>query len=563
MLKGLKSGRRKEIKNSESEVCSVIIEHPESFTGVIDKITLVSNPCFFICPPDGGAEIEQKLTISSSGKITYTSKEWTTPIPNRFSEGRWRKSTLPKEQACEILEKIIEPFRDYKFFGFATDVGGWILTAYNTEGNEFKYEGSLYPDSFEGAEEISYYVRNALMMPDLYVFDGQDGLDNTKYIYLSVEFTEGGKTYYYQTTDTSIQVGDQVVVPVGRSDEKIVTVVGVEEFSENDVPMPLNRVKSIIEKFQMPDKVHCPVCNKQLTPDECYLIEMCAEGLGPKSGYPEIVSPELVRERVETCLSCRYHSPDRPHYLKNDPVAAHQYSSNNKHALKLDDKCGCFYCLEIFDPDEIEEYYGDEESDECGTAICPYCGIDSILPESAGFPLTKEFLGKMYKRWFDSGAGIAMHTPFGFIRVLLDGKEVGFSHSSIDIQSDFPDIDGCQYITYEFEPDGKSHVLRFIKDNVKEPGDVEPGEVLETVSFKEGDGIITLGATASFGNPEDYELDYDGTSICNGIEINITPKTKARQFEFAVSWITDLSGKDENQAWLAADPFVIRKKLEE
>lgn len=540
----------------------MVVEYPEKFLGEIDKITLVSSPCFYLGGRDGGIDIEQKLTINSSGKVTYTSKEWANPIPVGFNEGKWRKATLPKEQAKEILEKIIEPFRDYQLEAMATDVGFWYMTAYNTAGEEFKYEGCLFPDSFERAEEISYYVRNALMMPDLYVFDGQHGLDNTKYIYISVEFTDGGKTYYYQTTDTTIEIGDQVIVPVGRTEEKIVTVVDIEEFTEDELPMPLDRVKSIIKKFEMPDKVLCPICNKELTPNECSLIEMYAEGIGPKSGYPEIIDPELVKERVETCLSCRYHSPNRPQYLRNDVIEAHKYSSNNKPALKIDEKCGCFYCLEIFNPDEIDEYLeGDNLCDNLGTAICPHCGIDSILPESAGYPLTKEFLTQMYKVWFDSGSGIAYHTPFDFVRVLLDGKEVSFKHQSVDIQSEYPDVDGCQYITYEFEPDGKSHTLQFIKDKVKTNGDIAPGEMLETISFEEKGGKITLGCSASFGNPEDYNLDFDGMYIRNGFEIKITPDTKARYFEFAVAWMKNIKNKDNDQTWFAADPFVIKKKL--
>lgn len=545
----------------EREVCKVVIEYPEKFVGEIEKITLISMPCFYLCPPEGGIETEQKLTINASGKVTYTSKEWTTPIPNPYSEGRWKKATIEKEIAKELLNVIIEPFRDCSVETMCTDVGSWVMVARNSNGEEFKYEGCLFPESFEKAEETSYFVRNTLQMPDLYVFDGQHGYDNTKYIYLSVEFTVGGKTYYYQTTDKSIEIGDQVVVPVGRTEEKIVTVVDIEEFSEDEVPMPLSRVKSIIEKFSIPDKVWCPICNKHLTPNECSLIELCAEGLGPKSGYPEIIEPDLLSERAEICLSCRYHTPSKTQFNRNDIVEAHKYSMNNMPALSKDKKCGCFYCLEIFDPQEIDEYIEDEPADQEGTAICPYCSIDSIIPESAGYPLTKEFLSKMYKYWFDSGSGIAFKTPFGFVRLLLDGKEAIYSHRSVDIQSKYPDVDGCHYLTFEFVPDGKSHKLQFVLDNGNNKGTFESDELLETVSFEENGGKITLGCTASFGNPEDYNLDYDGTHISNGFEILITPHTVKKVFEFAVAWIDDLNGKDANQTWFSADPFVIKKEL--
>ena len=82
---------------------------------------------------------------------------------------------------------------------------------------------------------------------------------------------------------------------------------------------------------------------------------------------------------------------------KDSLVEAHRFSSNNKEMLKKDDKCGCFYCLNIFSPSDIEEWL---DCDIGHTALCPYCGIDSVIGESSGYPITKEFLKKMQDRWF-------------------------------------------------------------------------------------------------------------------------------------------------------------------
>ena len=79
-----------------------------------------------------------------------------------------------------------------------------------------------------------------------------------------------------------------------------------------------------------------------------------------------------------------------------DYISAHQFSSNHRQQLLYDKKCGCFYCLKIFDPKEITNWIEDED----GTAICPYCGIDSVIGESSGYPITEEFLAKMQKHWF-------------------------------------------------------------------------------------------------------------------------------------------------------------------
>ncbi|MCG0050769.1 cytoplasmic protein [Priestia aryabhattai] len=82
--------------------------------------------------------------------------------------------------------------------------------------------------------------------------------------------------------------------------------------------------------------------------------------------------------------------------MLNSVKAAHRFCSDNKESLKEDNLCGCFYCLEIFHPSEIEEWIDSNES----TALCPYCEIDSIIGQSSGFTITKEFLSEMNKYWF-------------------------------------------------------------------------------------------------------------------------------------------------------------------
>ena len=85
-----------------------------------------------------------------------------------------------------------------------------------------------------------------------------------------------------------------------------------------------------------------------------------------------------------------------------DLEKAHAYSNNHKPELEKDHVCGCFYCLEIYDPAEITEWIiADNDCDRRGTAICPKCGIDSVIGESSGFPITKEFLKTMQKKWFN------------------------------------------------------------------------------------------------------------------------------------------------------------------
>jgi len=61
--------------------------------------------------------------------------------------------------------------------------------------------------------------------------------------------------------------------------------------------------------------------------------------------------------------------------------------------------CGCFYCLKIYSPDEINEWTDSEED----TAICPHCGIDSVLGDASGYDISEEFMSEMHGYWFGEG----------------------------------------------------------------------------------------------------------------------------------------------------------------
>lgn len=84
-----------------------------------------------------------------------------------------------------------------------------------------------------------------------------------------------------------------------------------------------------------------------------------------------------------------------------DYIKAHKYSSNHMNQLKKDTVCGCFNCGEIFSPSEIEHcLIADNDCDRGGTALCPYCGMDSVIGASSGYPITPEFLAQMRRYWF-------------------------------------------------------------------------------------------------------------------------------------------------------------------
>ena len=74
--------------------------------------------------------------------------------------------------------------------------------------------------------------------------------------------------------------------------------------------------------------------------------------------------------------------------------ALHKKSSLRKY-IEKSKLCGCFYCLRTYPPSEIKEWVGIKGDD----AICPKCGIDSVLGDAA-CKLNVKVLKAMRAHWF-------------------------------------------------------------------------------------------------------------------------------------------------------------------
>lgn len=74
---------------------------------------------------------------------------------------------------------------------------------------------------------------------------------------------------------------------------------------------------------------------------------------------------------------------------------AAKFAMYNKKEVLKSIICGCFHCLAVFDPKEIKEWTDNEE-----TAVCPFCYVDAILPETDDIHLDKDMLSKLNAYWF-------------------------------------------------------------------------------------------------------------------------------------------------------------------
>jgi hypothetical protein len=81
-------------------------------------------------------------------------------------------------------------------------------------------------------------------------------------------------------------------------------------------------------------------------------------------------------------------------------IAAHKHCRSHRPQIEASETCGCFYCLAIFPPAEIEEWLAEPPHLGGETAFCPRCSIDSVIGSTAGYPITREFLQQMNAHWF-------------------------------------------------------------------------------------------------------------------------------------------------------------------
>jgi len=89
-------------------------------------------------------------------------------------------------------------------------------------------------------------------------------------------------------------------------------------------------------------------------------------------------------------------------------MTAHKRSSLHRDEILASAQCGCFFCMRVYPPEAIgdwTDFPSDTPDDEVNTlgqtALCPACGIDSVIGDGSGFPAADTaFLRKMRERWF-------------------------------------------------------------------------------------------------------------------------------------------------------------------
>ena len=75
----------------------------------------------------------------------------------------------------------------------------------------------------------------------------------------------------------------------------------------------------------------------------------------------------------------------------------HKKSFKNAAAVRQSTKCGCFNCQRIFDANKVIDFVTERDGQK--TALCPYCGIDSVI-QDFNVEVTPALLKTMNREWF-------------------------------------------------------------------------------------------------------------------------------------------------------------------
>ncbi len=86
---------------------------------------------------------------------------------------------------------------------------------------------------------------------------------------------------------------------------------------------------------------------------------------------------------------------------ENHPLRiAHKKHIFHRAEIENSHRCGCFHCKKIFGPDQIVDWTDTNKPGAQQTALCPMCGIDSVIGDASGFEITEAFLAEMRAAWF-------------------------------------------------------------------------------------------------------------------------------------------------------------------
>lgn len=78
-------------------------------------------------------------------------------------------------------------------------------------------------------------------------------------------------------------------------------------------------------------------------------------------------------------------------------IAAHKHASRHRAEIESSSRCGCYFCFRSFASSDIKVWI-----DANQTALCPRCGVDSVIGSASQHRIDDAFLRGMHTHFFTS-----------------------------------------------------------------------------------------------------------------------------------------------------------------
>lgn len=137
----------------------------------IQKTQIISDLiCYGPCPL-ADEEVEQHLTISTTGRVWFTGYDYGAGFDN-YVIGRRQQFSIGKEEAAKLLEYISAYYENNETELFATDIGSWTLKITDTDGHKYEKTGSMCGGVTTEDIDLTDYIKKNIPVDDLAVFGG-------------------------------------------------------------------------------------------------------------------------------------------------------------------------------------------------------------------------------------------------------------------------------------------------------------------------------------------------------------------------------------------------------
>jgi len=306
------SNSPEELKRFSREIRR-LCNHPDLilFDGFANDVFLERFSMGYFRENDVESYNESLVINRESGMIFFAKKKGKTCLEQIYTD---------KEKVPDLLDSIYtDDFWELESDEMVEDdkLPQYSLTIKCKNSDEEEYQGHFCKDNLPKTYENIVAQVSKLFegLATTEIFDKKvynRKANAPQYAYCSVAFNQSEKTYYY-IADEEYSVNDLVFVPTGSENKKtIATIVEIEYFDEDNVPLPVEKTKHIISKVGSladdypPKEVHCPVLNRKCTDTECIEITAVAFKEMKSSGLSWIKDLEWDDSMRDICLRCKY-----------------------------------------------------------------------------------------------------------------------------------------------------------------------------------------------------------------------------------------------------------------